>query len=106
MEQERIHQNTYSIEEIKAIVSPIAKKYGLRTVYLFGSYARGDAAAASDIDLRIEKGRLRGAFALCQLYADMESALGKEVDVLTTGSLDKAFLESIRREEVLLYEGR
>ena len=33
----------YSMEQIQALVAPIARKYGLRAVYLFGSYARGTA---------------------------------------------------------------
>ena len=31
----------YTIDEIKAIVEPIAKSYGVKRVFLFGSYARG-----------------------------------------------------------------
>ncbi len=50
----------YSIKEIKDIVSPIAKKYGVERVYLFGSYARGEATDKSDLDLRIDKGGLKG----------------------------------------------
>ena len=48
----------YTIEELKAIIIPIAKKYGIQKVYLFGSIARGDGDENSDIDLRIEKGTL------------------------------------------------
>ena len=72
-------------------------------VYLFGSYARGEATQNSDIDLRVDKGRLRGLFALGALYADLEDHLGKKLDLLTTGSLDQKFLQSIANEEVLLY---
>ena len=93
----------YSIDEIREIVAPIAKKHGIEKVYLFGSYSNGRATAASDIDFRIEKGALRGMFALCRLYSDIESALGKNVDIATTGSLEKQFLEAIRDEEILLY---
>lgn len=50
----------YTIEELKAIIIPIAKKYGIQKVYLFGSMARGDGDENSDIDLRIEKGELKG----------------------------------------------
>lgn len=46
----------YTIEELKNIISPIAKKYRILHVYLFGSYAHGDFNTQSDIDLRIEKG--------------------------------------------------
>lgn len=95
--------NRYTIEEIKAIVEPIAQKYGVERVYLFGSYARGEASENSDVDLRIDKGSLKGMFALCGLYTEIEKALQTKVDILTTGSLEDDFLLKIQKEEVLLY---
>ncbi|HBW38117.1 Nucleotidyltransferase [Desulfosporosinus sp. I2] len=92
-----------TIEEIKAIVEPIARKYGVERVYLFGSYARGDVTENSDVDLRVDKGSLKGMFALCGLYTEIEEALQIKVDVLTTGSLEDDFLRKIQKEEVLLY---
>ena len=65
----------YTIEDIKTIIEPIARKYGVERVYLFGSYARGEANMNSDIDLRVDKGSLRGMFALCGLYTEIEIAL-------------------------------
>ena len=68
---------------------------------LFGSYARGDATPASDVDLCVDAPKLRGLFALGGLYADLEDALKKSIDVVTTGSLkynkDEAFLENLRK---------
>lgn len=95
----------YTIEEIKAIVEPIARKYGVERVYLFGAYARGDVTENSDVDLRIDKGSLKGMFALCGLYTEIEEALQMKIDVLTTGSLEDDFLRKIQKEEVLLYAG-
>ena len=95
----------YTIDEIKSIVEPIARKYGVTSIYLFGSYARGDATENSDVDLLVEKGSLRGMFALCGLYTEIAEALQTEVDVLTTGSLDEDTLRKIKKEEVLLYAG-
>lgn len=46
---------TYTIEEIKAIAVPVAKRYGLEKVALFGSYAKGEPKVTSDIDLIIKK---------------------------------------------------
>lgn len=46
----------YSIDEIKKIISPIASRYGVERVFLFGSYARGEATEESDLDFRIDKG--------------------------------------------------
>lgn len=93
----------YTIDELRAIVSPIAEAHGVGRVYLFGSYARGEATPGSDIDLRVDKGQLKGLFALGALYADLEDRLGKPLDLLTTGSLDDTFLRRIAAEEVLLY---
>lgn len=94
---------TYSIGEIKTIVSRLAKQYGAERVYLFGSYARGDMTNSSDIDLRIDKGSIRG-FQLGGLLLDLEDSLGVPVDLVPTSSLDQRFLDSIRKDEVLLYE--
>ena len=68
----------YSIDEIREIVAPIAKQHGVDKVFLFGSYARGDATPASDVDLCVDAPKLRGLFALGGLYADLEDALKKE----------------------------
>lgn len=44
----------YTVEKIKARIIPIAKQYNLSKVYLFGSYARGEADENSDIDIALE----------------------------------------------------
>lgn len=99
---------TYSLEEIKAIVAPIAEQHGVDRVYLFGSYARGEATAQSDIDLCIDAAAIRGLFALGALYADLEEALNKRLDIVTARSLkynkDAAFLDNMRKDRVLIYE--
>lgn len=93
----------YSVAQLRDIVAPLAESYGAQRVYLFGSYARGDMTPKSDIDLRIDKGRIRG-LALAGLLVDLEDALGLPVDLLTTASLDQRFLNAIKDDEVLLYE--
>ena len=93
----------YTVAEIKEIVAALAAQYGADRIYLFGSYARGDADKDSDIDLRIDKGAIRG-LQLGGLAADLEDPLGIPVDLIPTGSLDSKFLNSISDDEVLLYE--
>ena len=98
----------YSIEDIQNIVFPIAKQHGVDRVYLFGSYARGEATDNSDIDLCIDAAALRGMIAMGALYADLSDALKKKLDLITEKSLkyntNERFLENLRRERVLLYE--
>lgn len=93
----------YSIAQLRDIIAPLAESYGAERIYLFGSYARGDMTDASDIDLRIDKGHIRG-LALAGLLVDLEDALGLPVDLLTTASLDEHFLSAIKEYEVILYE--
>ena len=45
-----------------------------------------------------------GCFALGALYRDLEDSLGKNLDLLTTGSLDQRFLDQIAGEEIILYD--
>lgn len=98
----------YSIDEIKNIIAPIARRHGVEKVYLFGSYARGAATDSSDIDLCVDAPALRGLFALGGLYADFEEALGKSLDLVTTNALrdhsNEMFAENLRKDRVLIYE--
>ena len=100
----------YTIEEIKRRITPVAEKYRLAAVYLFGSYARGEARADSDVDLVVdtEGAELNFPFALGALYGDLADALEKEMDMVTKQSLkynpDIVFLRNLKKERVLLYE--
>jgi predicted nucleotidyltransferase len=95
---------TLEIDEIRRTVAELGAQYGAERIYLFGSYARGEAEPNSDIDLRVDKGSICGLLALARLKIAIEEQLKAKVDLLTTDSLDKQFLDSIRSEEVLLYE--
>jgi len=93
-----------TIDRIKDAVYEVAPKYGVKRVSVFGSYARGDANPNSDVDLRIDKGRLRGLFALAGFHMDVAEKLHAPVDLLTTESLCEGFLKRISKEEIVIYE--
>lgn len=81
----------YTIDEIKARITPVAEKYGIPAVYLFGSYARGTATEDSDVDLLIDMTgvKLTGMFAFGGVYNDFEEALEKEIDLVTVDTLER-----------------
>jgi predicted nucleotidyltransferase len=93
-----------SVDEIRKSVIPICQRYGVSLAYLFGSYSRNEATEDSDVDIRIEKGRLRGLFALSGFRLDIVEALQKEVDVVSQRPDTQEFLDNLKRDEVLLYE--
>lgn len=71
----------------------------LLAVYLFGSYARGEANENSDVDILVDTTgtQLKSLFALGALYNDLEEALGKKIDLITVSSLQQRV--QIRSEE-------
>lgn len=44
----------YTVEEIRRRITPVAVRYRLKAVYLFGSYARGEVTDESDVELLID----------------------------------------------------
>jgi len=94
----------YTIEEIRSKTAPIARAYGVKKMGLFGSYARGDAKDDSDVDIYIDRGKLRSLIQYFSFVNELEKELECHVDVVTTGISDAEFLAVILREGVLLYE--
>lgn len=92
------------INTIRDIVTPIAKEYGLKRIYLFGSYAKGTANEDSDIDLLIEKGRALTLIGLSGFRQAVEEQMNLSVDVVTMSGIAEDFYDAIRGTEVLLYE--
>ena len=105
MPQYKEVNDMYTPADIQKIVSPIAAKYGVRRMYLFGSYATGKSTPESDVDLRIDKGSVKG-MQMAFLLSDLEDALRLPVDLLSTSALDDSFLQAIKGEEKLMYERR
>lgn len=72
----------YTLDDIRNKIIPVAKKYNLSAVYLFGSYARGEADEESDLDLVFD-GFDYDEYDYYDLYQDMENALNMDFDMLS-----------------------
>lgn len=94
----------YSIDEIRSITAPIAASYGVKALSLFGSYARGEATDGSDVDLLLDWTGISGGWTVGGLYIDLQQALGKELDMVTTTGAEEDFLSRIRKDQILLYQ--
>ncbi len=97
----------YTLEEIRAKAVPIAKKYGVKKLSLFGSYARGEADSQSDLDFLYDggNGKIKSLFDYLDFVYDLENEFKCHIDLVSTGINDKNFLEDIQQDEVILYAG-
>ena len=95
----------FTIDYIREKTVPIAKKYGISRMSLFGSYARGEADKESDVDILIDcgNGKIKSLLPYFAFVYDLEDEFNCHVDVVSKGSSNKKFLEAISKEEVLLY---
>lgn len=98
----------YSLEEIKERIKPVAEKYGIPAIYIFGSYAREDATDDSDVDLLIDTTGVKGFFVIGGIYNDLEEALGKPIDMVTLGAFNQSsdldFVSRVLKDRRLIYE--
>ncbi len=93
-----------TMEKIMEIVRPIALKYHVDKIYLFGSYARGEATTESDLDFLVFGGsnfKLTMIFALAE---ELRTAFQKEVDVFEINEVNKdsTFYSTIMKERKLV----
>lgn len=86
---------------IKKIVA-ILKRNGVIKAGIFGSYARGDAAKRSDIDLLIKFKNKKSLFDLSGLKIELEGELNKKVDLVTYKYICPKIKHQILKEEIRL----
>ena len=91
------------LEKVKEKIKPIAKKYNLAYVWIFGSYAKKKQKKDSDIDIIVRTEDVLGGFKIVEVKFALEEALEKQVDIITTGSIKGSLLEDENLEEVLVY---
>ena len=93
-----------TIKQIKETVTKICKKYGVKSAYLFGSYAKGTADKYSDVDVLIDAGEIKGLLELNEFRLDLVDELdGTDVDVVTTQGIMPKFFNIIKDERMKLY---
>ena len=76
--------------------------YGARNLRVFGSIARGEDDAWSDVDFLVEMEPGRSLFDLGGLQYELERLLGRPVDVVTERGLKARIRDRVLREAVPL----
>ena len=92
-----------TVEDLKKMVAPIAKKYNLKSLYLMGSRARGDNRPDSDYDFCYDM-KKPSLMELSGLMVDLTEALNGKVDLINRKTKSKFLLEGLERDGIAIYE--
>ena len=89
------------IKKLQEVLPIVREKYHVKTLGIFGSVARGDDTAESDVDILVEFGEQAvGFFDFIRMQKLLSDAIGKEVDLVTKDGLKKVIKEDILRETI------
>lgn len=90
------------LQEKREDILRLASRRGAFNVRVFGSVARGEADARSDIDFLVDMQPGRSLFDLGGLLMDLQDLLGRDVDVVTTRGLRERIREQVLKEAIPL----
>ena len=94
----------FTIEEITKRTIPIAIKHGVNRLCLFGSYARNEASDDSDLDFIMDDGDVTSLIKYMSFVQDLEDEFKCDVDLVSSCSHNKEFLNKIKKDVVIIYE--
>lgn len=89
-------------EKLRRHKPRLAEEYGVRSLGLFGSYARGDQGPRSDIDILVEFNEPIGLLRYVHLQNHLEELLGAKVDLVMKSALKPRIGQNILKEVVSL----
>ncbi len=90
------------LQEKREDILRIAKEYGASNIRIFGSVARGESDAKSDIDLLVDLEQGRNLMDLGGLLMDLQDLLDHKVDVATEEILRAHIREPVLKEVIPL----
>jgi len=98
--------NFEQLREYKPQLTHLAKKYGIKKLYVFGSIARGEGSTLSDVDFLVEMKPGSSLFGVGGFGYEAQQLLGIQVDVVPKSVLpqtkDRDFVKNIERDAVPL----
>jgi uncharacterized protein len=91
-------------QQIKDTVTDYFKDKPVKRVYLFGSYARGEANEDSDVDLGviIERKRMN-LWQYASMATGLEEILNKKIDLIQVDLMHRWVAENYEKEKIEIY---
>ena len=86
----------------ETIVAILTRNDAVR-IAIFGSYAREEAGAKSDIDILVRFARPKSLLQIVQIEEEIKKSLHMKVDLITENAVSPYLTDSIRRDEVVIF---
>lgn len=93
-------------QEITKKIQPLLKKHDVSFAGVFGSRARGEERADSDMDLFVQFNKQKGLFELAGLERDLSESLHLKVDLVTEGGLSPLLKLEVMKDLQPIYGQR
>lgn len=91
-----------ALHEQRDRVLEVAQRHGVTSIRVFGSVARGDETAESDIDFLVTTGPTVSPWFPARLILDLEELLGRHIDIVTEPGLNPHIRDQVLAEAVVL----
>lgn len=95
------------IKNIAEKTKPVFSKYGIKYAGVFGSYARGEERADSDIDILIKRGdKILSLLDFIGMKDELSETLNKKIDLVSENAVIPYFRNNIFSELTSIYGER
>ena len=82
----------------------MCSNYDVTMIGIFGSMARGEATAQSDIDVLVRFSKRKSLLTIVKLEREVSTALGRNVELLTEAAISPYLRDRIKQELKVIYE--
>ena len=95
-----------STQNMTEVIADYFRTQPVVRAWLFGSFARGEETAESDVDLLVQFDHSEpvGLFAYSRMWRELKERLGRDVDLVEEGTLKPFAVETANRDKKLIYE--
>ena len=97
-----------STKVMQQTIAEYFKTQPVLKAWLFGSFARGEQTADSDVDILVEydKNARISLLTISHMMGELEKSTGRRIDLVEDGCLLPFAVESANRDKILIYERR
>jgi predicted nucleotidyltransferase len=90
-------------KKIQESIVSILSRYDVERIAIFGSYARGEAGAHSDIDILVRFARPKSLLQIVQIEDEIRKSIHMKVDLVTDKAVSPYLADTIHRDEVVIF---